>query len=59
MMAHCAWSECRRNYHHNYYVEDGKRIYYGGLPQYLQVGEHQFVEDKLVEMWIGNMVLSW
>lgn len=35
------------------------RIYYGGLPKYIQVGEHQFVEDRVALMWVDNMVISW
>jgi hypothetical protein len=35
------------------------RTYYGGMPKYLQVGEHQFVNDKLIELWINLMLLGW
>jgi hypothetical protein len=47
------------NYHHNYRVFQGKRIYYDGLPNIVQIGEHQFAERKLINTWILMMVLSW
>ena len=60
---------CKVNYHHNYRVEkrineigkeDHRRIYYDGpIPSIIQVGEHQFVEQKVITFWITSMVLSW
>src|SRR6267378_3573637 len=50
---------CNVNYHHNYRVFQGQRIYYDGLPDIVQIGEHQFAERKLINMWILMMVLSW
>ncbi|KAF8168383.1 hypothetical protein B0H34DRAFT_779734 [Crassisporium funariophilum] len=50
---------CNVNYHHNYRVFNGQRIYYDGIPELLQIGEHQFAELKLVRMWIMMMLLSW
>lgn len=47
------------NYHHNYCVYQGQWIYYNGIPEILQIGEHQFAELKLVNMWIMIMLLSW
>ena len=47
------------NYHHNYRVYQGQRIYYNGLPDIVQIGEHQFAERKLINTWILMMVLSW
>ena len=35
------------------------RNYYGDMPKYLQAGEHQFVEDKLIELWISSTLLGW
>jgi hypothetical protein len=32
------------------------RTYYGGISKYIQVGEHQFVEDKLVLHWMDLML---
>ena len=50
---------CNVNYHHNYQVFQGQRIYYDGLPNIVQIGEHQFAERKLINTWILMMVLSW
>ncbi|KAG9005693.1 hypothetical protein FRB90_010254 [Tulasnella sp. 427] len=50
---------CRTDYHHNYYVQDGKRRYYGGVPDVIQIGEHHFVQKKVVEMWQGLMLHAW
>jgi hypothetical protein len=47
------------NYHNNFRVHQGQRIYYDGIPDVLQIGEHQFAELKLVNMWITMMLLSW
>ncbi|KAK7022886.1 hypothetical protein VNI00_016873 [Paramarasmius palmivorus] len=46
-------------YHNNYRVVDGTRIYYSTTPKYLQVGEHQFVEDAVAATWTSTMVLGW
>ncbi|KIJ13544.1 hypothetical protein PAXINDRAFT_163619 [Paxillus involutus ATCC 200175] len=46
--------DCHRNYHINFYVCDGQRTYYPGLPTYLQVSEHHFVERRLAEMWTNQ-----
>ncbi|KAG1855594.1 hypothetical protein F4604DRAFT_1659927 [Suillus subluteus] len=57
----CAWSvhlkcrSCNVNYHHNYAVHGASRQYYSGVPKYIQVGEHQFVERKLAMHWIDLM----
>lgn len=51
--------ECKVNYHSNFYVHQGRRVYYGGIPDIIQVGEHQFVERKVVELWVTLMVVSW
>ncbi len=50
---------CYTSYHHNYLVRDGSRTYYSGIPDVLQVGEHQFVETKLVYTWRSNMLFGW
>jgi hypothetical protein len=35
------------------------RTYYDGLPEIIQVGEHQFVERKVINLWITLMMVSW
>ncbi|KAJ7445441.1 hypothetical protein FB451DRAFT_996155, partial [Mycena latifolia] len=61
-----AWSisqscalDCQTNYHNNFSVHAGIRTYYGGIPALIQIGEHQFAEPQLVNMWISPMVLGW
>jgi CxC5 like cysteine cluster associated with KDZ transposases len=40
-------------------VQRGVRHYYDRIPDFIQVGEHQFIERKLADLWIGLMVLGW
>ncbi|KAF8229572.1 hypothetical protein L208DRAFT_1286352 [Tricholoma matsutake] len=48
---------CNMKYHHNL---DGTCTYYdGAIPDAIQVGEHQFAEQQLIQMWITSMLLSW
>ena len=49
---------CHHNYHHNYYVSGGQRTYYSGIPSFLQVSEHRFVERQLAEMWTNQHLLG-
>src|ERR1700761_5839702 len=51
--------DCRTNYHNNFSVHAGLRTYYPGVPDLIQVGEHQFAESRLVNMWISSMLLGW
>ncbi|KAF8545563.1 hypothetical protein OG21DRAFT_1429077 [Imleria badia] len=43
---------CDVNYHHNFKVYKGEHTYYGGVPDIIQVGEHQFVECQVIKMWL-------
>lgn len=54
---HCA--ACRVQYHHNYSVQEGRRYYYPGIPDVLQVGTGKFVSKELVELWISQMLSAW
>ncbi|GJE99712.1 hypothetical protein PsYK624_159830 [Phanerochaete sordida] len=58
---HLYCPKCNTNYHHNYSVKAQYRTYYDGPSQLniLQVGEHQFVERRLINMWISLMVNQW
>jgi CxC5 like cysteine cluster associated with KDZ transposases len=40
-------------------VQDGIRTYYPGIPDFIQVGEHQFVQQELAHLWITEMLTSW
>jgi hypothetical protein len=46
---------CGINYHHNVKVFKGERTYYGGVPNIIQISEHQFVERPMIEMWLALM----
>ncbi|KAF8155005.1 hypothetical protein K438DRAFT_1987232 [Mycena galopus ATCC 62051] len=50
---------CNTNYHHNFSVKDSVRTYYGNTPRYIQIGEHQFAERKLVGLWVTLMLVGW
>ncbi|KAG1850679.1 hypothetical protein F4604DRAFT_1661024 [Suillus subluteus] len=50
--------ECHTNYHNNYSVKDGIRTYYGGMPAYIQVAEHQFVQRELIMHWTDLMQIA-
>jgi hypothetical protein len=56
---HLKCQDCSTNYHHNFAVSNGVRTYYGGIPKYVQVGEHQFVENAVIKMWISMMLVGW
>ncbi|KAF8886257.1 hypothetical protein CPB84DRAFT_1685162 [Gymnopilus junonius] len=58
---HLYCEKCRMNYHYNFYVQGGRRVYYDDtkIPDIIQVGEHQFVERKVIELWITLTVVSW
>lgn len=46
---------CEINYHHNFRVSKGERTYYGGIPDIIQISEYQFVDRKVIEMWLALM----
>lgn len=52
-------SGCNTNYQHDHYVRGDKRTYYEGVPDVIQVGEHQFVEREVQNLFTGLMLLSW
>jgi hypothetical protein len=52
---HLSCEACWINYHHNFKVAKAEHIYYGGIPTIIQTSEHQFVERRVIEMWITLM----
>jgi hypothetical protein len=56
---HLSCEACLTNYQHNFSVKAGIRTYYGGVPDYIKVGDHQYVERRLAAMWISMMLLAW
>ncbi|KAJ7921546.1 hypothetical protein B0H13DRAFT_2415239, partial [Mycena leptocephala] len=57
--AHLYCSHCNTSYQNNYSVRDGIRTYYSGVPDAIQVGEHQFAEREVLSLFIGLMLISW
>ncbi|KAF8228308.1 hypothetical protein L208DRAFT_1292379 [Tricholoma matsutake] len=55
---HLYCDECKTNYHCNFWVNKGVCTYYG-IPAVIQVGEHQFAERWLIQLWITLMLVSW
>lgn len=53
--------DCKTNYHNNFMVHKNAKVrtYYGGVPEYIQVGRHQYVEAKIVRMWTNMMLVGW
>ncbi|KAH6901611.1 hypothetical protein BKA70DRAFT_1435986 [Coprinopsis sp. MPI-PUGE-AT-0042] len=56
---HLECESCATNFHHNFSVQGAERTYYAGIPDILQVGEHQFAEVRLINSWISLMVTAW
>ena len=50
---------CNTQYHSNFAVHEGQRTYYPGVPEFIEVGEHQFVEQVVARMWTTNLLLGW
>ncbi|PPQ83677.1 hypothetical protein CVT26_006236 [Gymnopilus dilepis] len=56
---HLSCNKCNTQYHNNYSVNGKVRTYYHGIPDYLQVSEHHFVEQRLVRLWVSMLLLGW
>ncbi|KAK7016060.1 hypothetical protein R3P38DRAFT_3569699 [Favolaschia claudopus] len=56
---HLYCPDCNTNYHHNFSVQGGMRTYYGNKPTYIQIGEDQFAERKLIGLWVSPMLVAW
>lgn len=52
-------SACRADHHPNYYSYNGSRTYYGDIPEYIEIGEHQYAERQLIELWKAKMLFAW
>ncbi|KAG2108675.1 uncharacterized protein F5147DRAFT_799464, partial [Suillus discolor] len=55
---HLKCRECNTNYQFNYSVKDQLRTYYSGIPQHIQVSDHQFVELNLAMHWMDLMQIA-
>jgi len=54
---------CNTTYSHNYHITaasqpDAARIYYGGIPEFIQVSEHVVVESSLIVLFENQMAFS-
>ncbi|KAJ7916931.1 hypothetical protein B0H13DRAFT_1608848 [Mycena leptocephala] len=56
---HLYCPHCNTSYQNNYSVRGGVRTYYAGVPSAIQVGEHQFIEQEVLSLFIGLMLISW
>lgn len=50
---------CKSRYYPNYVVRDGIRTYYDKIPDAIQVGNHQYVEQTVLNLFINLMLISW
>jgi hypothetical protein len=57
---------CSRRYYHEYAVyrlsptsDDYLRVYYPGVPEFVQVAEHFFIETQVLEFFANGMVFGW
>ncbi|KAG2159322.1 uncharacterized protein EDB93DRAFT_1075178 [Suillus bovinus] len=58
-MVHLRCQACNTNYQSNYSVKGQLRTYYAGLPQFIQVSDHQFVELELAMQWTDLMQIAY
>jgi hypothetical protein len=57
--SHAGLPGCKSRYYPNYVVRDGVWNYYGEIPDAIQVGEHQYVEQAVLNLFINLMLISW
>ncbi|KAJ7112158.1 hypothetical protein C8R44DRAFT_553933, partial [Mycena epipterygia] len=50
--------DCNTTYYPNFAVHRRTRMYYAGIPQYIQIGGHQSTERKLTGSWISLMLVA-
>ncbi|KAG2751907.1 hypothetical protein P692DRAFT_20871831 [Suillus brevipes Sb2] len=55
---HLRCRSCNMNYQANYSVKGTLRTYYQGIPQFIQVSDHQFVELQLAMQWMDLMQIA-
>ncbi|KAE9395404.1 hypothetical protein BT96DRAFT_861954, partial [Gymnopus androsaceus JB14] len=56
---HLSCPDCKTQFYSNYYVRDGVRTYYEGVPPVIEVSKHHYVERELAELFVAQMVMSW
>ena len=60
---HIHFTGCHTTYRPNYYVTsadrtDSRRVYYGGIPQYIEAAESFYFDSILIEHFRYQMALS-
>ncbi|KAF7322243.1 hypothetical protein HMN09_00001400 [Mycena chlorophos] len=50
---------CHTRYYPNYSVKDSMRTYYTTIPETIQVGAHQYIERRVLDLFINLMLISW
>ncbi|KAJ7629156.1 hypothetical protein DFH06DRAFT_1141160 [Mycena polygramma] len=56
---HLTCAHCRAPYYPNYVVRDGVLIYHDRIPNEIQVGEHQYIERTVLNLFLNLMLISW
>ncbi|KAJ7176348.1 hypothetical protein C8R43DRAFT_1084702 [Mycena crocata] len=56
---HLYCPDCNTTYYSNFSSQHGMRTYYGGVPNFIQIGVHQFAERKLIALWTTLMLVAW
>jgi hypothetical protein len=52
-------ADCNTDYHLDFYVKNERRFYYDNPPDILQIADHQFVEQCLIDMWRTSTNVAW
>ncbi|KAF8196942.1 hypothetical protein BJ912DRAFT_846451 [Pholiota molesta] len=52
---------CRKRYYSNYYIDPDtdSRVYYEGVPAYIQVSQHVYMDAPLLEFFATTNVFGW
>ncbi|KAJ7920004.1 hypothetical protein B0H13DRAFT_2319921 [Mycena leptocephala] len=56
---HLTCSDCKVRCYPNYIVQDEIRTYYDKIPDAIEVGKHQYVEQSVLNLFINLMLISW
>ncbi|KAJ7936352.1 hypothetical protein B0H13DRAFT_1589610 [Mycena leptocephala] len=57
--SHLSCPTCKARYYPNYVVRNGVRTYYNEIPNEIQVGEHQYIERSVLNLFTTLMLISW
>lgn len=51
-LVHLICHTCNTVYTNNLCIAEHRRWYYGGVPEYIQVADHHFVDRRLADLWV-------